>query len=135
MACKKKCADLVPIVNQKGVIWLDDCVFCEIRDGNIPATKVYEDEQFLAFRDINPQAPTHILLIPREHIASLNDLKEEHRDMLGEMLLVAKKLARDAQIDQDGYRLVVNCNRQAGQEVFHLHMHVLGGRMFTWPPG
>lgn len=135
MACEEKCADLVPIVNQKGVIWLDDCVFCEIRDGNIPATKVFEDEQFLAFRDINPQAPTHILLIPREHIASFNDLKGEHRDMLGDMLLVAQKLARDAQIDQDGYRLVVNCNRQAGQEVFHLHMHVLGGRMFTWPPG
>ncbi len=117
------------------MIWLDDCVFCEIRDGNIPATKVFEDEQFLAFRDINPQAPTHILLIPREHIASLNDLKQEHRDMLGDMLLVAQKLARDAQIDQDGYRLVVNCNRQAGQEVFHLHTHLLGGRMFTWPPG
>lgn len=114
---------------------MDDCVFCEIRDGNIPATKVYEDEQFLAFRDINPQAPTHILLIPREHIASLNDLKQEHRDMLGEMFLVAQKLARDAQIDQDGYRLVLNCNRNAGQDVFHLHMHVLGGRMFTWPPG
>ena len=135
MACKEKCADLVPIVNQKGVIWLDDCVFCEIRDGNIPATKVYEDEQFLAFRDINPQAPTHILLIPREHIASCNELKDEHRDMLGDMLLVAQKLARDAQVDQDGYRLVVNCNRQAGQDVFHLHTHLLGGRMFTWPPG
>ncbi len=114
---------------------MDDCVFCEIRDGNIPATKVFEDEQFLAFRDINPQAPTHILLIPREHIASCNELKDEHRDMLGDMLLIAQKLARDAQVDQDGYRLVVNCNRQAGQEVFHLHMHLLGGRMFTWPPG
>lgn len=114
---------------------MDDCVFCEIRDGNIPATKVYEDEEFLAFRDINPQAPTHLLLIPREHIATFNDVKEEHRDMLGKMLLVAHKLVHDAHIDQEGYRLVVNCNRNAGQDIFHLHVHVLGGRMFTWPPG
>ena len=114
---------------------MNDCLFCKIRDGEIPGDKVYEDDDILAFRDVNPQAPTHILIIPVKHIPTINDLEEEDVTVLGRMMLVAKKIAAEEGIDQDGYRLVFNCNRGAGQAVYHIHLHVLGGRSMNWPPG
>ena len=114
---------------------MNDCLFCKIRDGEIPGDKVYEDDDILAFRDVNPQAPTHILIIPVKHIPTINDLEEEDVTVLGRMMLVAKKIAAEEGIDQDGFRLVFNCNRGAGQAVYHIHLHVLGGRSMNWPPG
>jgi len=114
---------------------MNDCLFGKIRDGEIPGDKVYEDDDILAFRDVNPQAPTHILIIPVKHIPTINDLEEEDVTVLGRMMLVAKKIAAKEGIDQDGYRLVFNCNRGAGQAVYHIHLHVLGGRSMSWPPG
>jgi histidine triad (HIT) family protein len=96
---------------------------------------VYEDDEILAFRDINPQAPTHILIIPREHIPTALDIKKGDASLIGRLHMVAANLARKEKIDQNGFRLVVNCNRDAGQAVFHLHLHLLGGRRFNWPPG
>ena len=96
---------------------------------------VYEDDEILAFRDINPQAPTHILIIPRGHIPTVLDIKEKDVSLIGRLYMVAAELARKENIDQPGFRLVVNCNRDAGQAVFHLHLHLLGGRRFNWPPG
>ena len=114
---------------------MTDCLFCKIRDGEIPCDKIYEDDDILAFRDVNPQAPTHILVIPRKHIATTNDLVDEDANLAGRILLVAKQLAAEEGIEQDGYRLVFNCNKGAGQAVYHIHLHVLGGRPMTWPPG
>ena len=111
------------------------CLFCKIVAGEIPAAKVYEDERALAFRDINPQAPTHALVIPRAHIASLNEAEESDEALLGHLLLVAARVARDAGHAEGGYRTVVNTNADAGQTVFHIHVHVLGGRRLSWPPG
>ncbi len=113
----------------------DDCLFCKIAAGDIPANKVYEDDEIVAFEDINPQAPVHILLIPRTHVENIDAVTEEHQHLLGKMLLVARDLAREKNIADDGYRLVFNTNRNAGQEVFHIHLHLLGGRTFSWPPG
>ena len=113
----------------------EDCLFCKIARGEIPAKIAYEDERYVAFYDINPQAPTHILVIPREHISTVNDLAEEHRDLIGGMLLVAKKLAADHEGAEDGYRSLINCNADAGQTVWHIHLHLLGGRTMSWPPG
>ena len=112
-----------------------DCIFCKIVAGGIPAAKVYEDDRALAFRDINPQAPTHALVIPRKHVASLNEATEDDRDLLGHLLLVAARVAREAGHAEGGFRTVVNTGAQAGQTVFHVHVHVLGGRALTWPPG
>ena len=112
-----------------------DCLFCKIRDGVIPGDKVYEDDDVIAFRDVNPQAPTHILVIPRKHIATINDLDIGDAAVTGKMVLAAKKIAAEEGIDQDGYRLVLNCNEGAGQTVFHIHMHLIGGRTMNWPPG
>jgi histidine triad (HIT) family protein len=114
---------------------MEDCLFCKIGSGKIPADKVYEDDKIIAFRDINPQAPTHILLIPKEHIATVNDLQESHRDLIGHIHLKARALAADEGIDEQGYRIVVNCLAGAGQSVFHIHFHLLGGRPMKWPPG
>jgi histidine triad (HIT) family protein len=114
---------------------MSNCLFCKIRDGEIPADVVYENENVLAFRDVNPQAPTHVLIVPKKHIATVNDLDEADAQVIGEMYLAAKLLATREGIDEDGYRLVVNCNSQAGQTVFHIHLHLLGGRAMTWPPG
>ena len=114
---------------------MEECIFCKIITGDIPAKKVYEDEKIIAFEDINPQAPTHTLIIPREHIPTLNDLSQENKELIGRMFLVASELAAKAGVSEEGYRLVMNCNRAAGQEVFHIHLHLLGGRIFTWPPG
>jgi histidine triad (HIT) family protein len=112
-----------------------ECLFCKIIAGDIPADTVYESDHVIAFRDINPTAPTHVLVIPREHIASLNDASTEHRDLLGDLLLAAREVAASEGISENGYRLVVNTMKGAGQEVFHIHVHVIGGRRLGWPPG
>ena len=112
-----------------------DCLFCKIISGEIPTDLVYEDKNMVAFRDINPQAPTHILIIPREHIETLNDINQSHGELLGAMQLTASYLAKEEEIYEEGYRTVFNCNRAAGQTVFHIHLHLLGGRSLVWPPG
>jgi histidine triad (HIT) family protein len=114
---------------------LMDCLFCKIAAGQIPAKIVYKDDVIVAFEDINPQAPHHIIIIPHKHIATLNDLNTEDNQMLGHMVQSAAKLAKQLNIAEDGYRLVINCNAGAGQSVFHIHFHLLGGRRLTWPPG
>jgi histidine triad (HIT) family protein len=106
----------------------EDCIFCKILAGEIPATKVHETDNTLAFEDINPKAPVHVLIIPRKHISSINELSDEDRPLVGEMLLAAKEVAKIKGTDQAGYRIIFNTNRGAGQEVFHIHLHVLGGR-------
>lgn len=112
-----------------------DCLFCKIIAGEIPGTFVYQDDQLVVLRDINPQAPLHVLVIPRTHIASLNDLTPEDDALVGSMFRRAAALAKDHGYDQRGYRAVFNTNREAGQTVFHIHLHVLAGRGLTWPPG
>jgi histidine triad (HIT) family protein len=112
-----------------------DCLFCKIAAGEIPAEKVKEADDWIAFRDISPQAPTHILIIPREHIATLNDVAPGNETLLGSLFLAAKQIAAEEGIAESGYRAVVNCNADAGQAVFHIHMHLLGGREMGWPPG
>ena len=114
---------------------MSDCLFCKICAGDIPADVIYETETTLAFRDINPQAPTHVLVIPRRHIATINDLAEQDRPLIGDMFLTARHVAREEGIADAGYRAVMNCNRAAGQTVFHIHLHVVGGRDLDWPPG
>ena len=111
------------------------CLFCKIVDGEIPAKIVYNDEQIMAFEDIAPQAPTHLLIIPKKHIATINDADENDAELLGNLILTAKKLAKEHELDESGYRLVFNINSEGGQEVYHIHLHLLGGRQLTWPPG
>ena len=113
----------------------EDCIFCKIASKEIPSDIVYEDDTVIAFKDINPQAPTHFVLIPKKHIATVLSLTHEDQELIGHMFLVAASLAREQQIAQDGFRVVTNCNKDGGQTVFHLHMHLLGGRSLTWPPG
>jgi histidine triad (HIT) family protein len=103
--------------------------------GAIKPDKVYEDGEILAFRDINPQAPVHVLVVPKQHIATLNDLKPEHAGLVGKLYLAAARVARELGVADGGYRTVMNCNTDAGQSVFHVHLHVLGGRVMGWPPG
>ncbi len=112
-----------------------DCLFCKIAQGTVPADIVYQDNKIVAFNDIHPQAPRHLLIIPRQHIATLNDLAVEDTAVIGHMVQTAKTLAKDNKIAEEGYRLVMNCNAGAGQTVFHIHLHLLGGRRLTWPPG
>ncbi|MBA1146358.1 histidine triad nucleotide-binding protein [Ectothiorhodospiraceae bacterium WFHF3C12] len=114
---------------------MSECVFCRIAEGRASATILHEDDQLLAFRDINPQAPTHILVIPREHVRTLDDLEDRHAEIVGRMHLVAQQVARELGIAEDGYRTVFNCRAAAGQSVFHIHLHLLGGRRMHWPPG
>lgn len=114
---------------------VDNCLFCKIVAGQIPADKVFEDDQVVAFRDIDPQAPIHLLIIPRKHIATLNDITGEDSALLGHIHQVAVKLAHEFNIAEAGYRLVTNCNNDGGQAVYHLHFHLLGGRKMAWPPG
>ena len=111
------------------------CLFCRIISGEIPAKKLFEDDAVVAFHDITPQAPTHVLVIPRQHIASLDDMTEADTNAIGETVLRATKIARELHLEVDGYRLVVNNGPGAGQTVFHIHFHLLGGRQFGWPPG
>ena len=114
---------------------MSNCLFCKIVSGEISTDFVYKDENLIAFRDINPQAPTHILIIPREHIETLNDIDQSHGELLGAMQLTASYLAKEEGIYEKGFRTVFNCNRAAGQTVFHIHLHLLGGRSMGWPPG
>ncbi len=112
-----------------------DCLFCKIVDGQIPATLIHQDELCVGFVDINPQAPTHVLFVPRRHIATLNDVTVEDREVLGHLVYAAAKFAHEQGLAESGYRQVLNCNRDAGQTVFHIHLHLLGGRHMAWPPG
>lgn len=114
---------------------MSDCLFCKMVAGEIKPDTVYEDADVLAFRDLNPQAPTHVLVIPKTHISTLNDLQPDHAPLIGKMYLAAQKVAQADGIAERGYRTVINCNREAGQSVFHVHLHVLGGRGMHWPPG
>ncbi len=111
------------------------CIFCKIASGEIPSTKVYEDDEVFAFRDLHPQAPTHILIIPRKHIATVNDLESGDAALIGKLFLAAKQIAGNEGFADHGYRMVMNTNRDAGQTVFHIHLHLLAGRPFHWPPG
>jgi histidine triad (HIT) family protein len=112
-----------------------DCIFCRIARGQIPAQIVHEDDDTVAFRDLNPQAPVHVLVIPRRHIASVNDIETDDRELIGALFVAAKSVARAERIAQTGYRLVMNTGADAGQSVAHIHLHVLGGRTIHWPPG
>ena len=112
-----------------------DCLFCKIARQQIPAAIVHEDDQVVAFRDISPQAPVHLLVIPKKHVTTVNDLQPEDAALAGHMLLTAQKLAAAEGIAESGYRLVMNCNEEGGQTVYHIHLHVLGGRSMHWPPG
>ena len=113
----------------------NDCLFCKIAAGEIPATLVHLDDRVVAFRDINPQAPVHILLIPRDHVASLDTARDEDRSLLGSLLLAARDIARKEGLAEGGYRTVLNVGDDGGQTVHHLHVHLLGGRPLAWPPG
>jgi histidine triad (HIT) family protein len=112
-----------------------DCLFCNIASGKIPAKIIYEDDLVIAFDDINPQAAQHKIIIPRKHIATLNDLEKDDNLLIGHMIQSAKRLAKQLHIADEGYRVVMNCNAGGGQTVFHIHLHLLGGRPMTWPPG
>jgi histidine triad (HIT) family protein len=114
---------------------MPDCIFCKIAGGEMKSTKVYEDDSIVAFRDINPQAPTHIVIIPRDHVPSLDMLVAENDGLMGRLVRIAAKIARDEGLMPDGYRLVANCGPAAGQSVDHIHFHLLGGRPLRWPPG
>jgi histidine triad (HIT) family protein len=111
------------------------CLFCDIANGKKPAKIIWQNESLVAFRDINPQAPVHVLVIPRKHIDTLNELADGDSELMGRMIVAAKEIARQEGVAVDGYRLVLNCNRGAGQSVFHIHLHLLGGRGLAWPPG
>lgn len=113
----------------------DDCLFCKFVKGVIQPKKVYEDDHTLAFDDINPQAPCHVLVIPKEHVESINEIDDRHVEVMGRLFVAAKSVARQKGVTANGYRLVVNTGAHAGQTVFHVHMHVIGGREMRWPPG
>ncbi len=112
-----------------------ECLFCNIAAKKIPAKMVFKEGDILAFEDIRPQAPTHIIIIPKRHIEKVSDLKKQDRTLVGDLILAAKEIAREKGIDRSGYRLVMNCGKDSGQAVPHLHLHLLGGRPFAWPPG
>lgn len=112
---------------------MEDCIFCKIASGEIPAARVYDDDQVVAFDDLNPQAPTHVLVVPREHIERISDIDEQQAELVGRLFVAANQVAQDRNLDD--YRLVMNCGEGAGQSVWHIHLHLLGGRNFSWPPG
>lgn len=114
---------------------MSKCIFCKILAGELPGRLVYEDDVCIAFDDINPQAPVHVLIVPREHIPTFNDLKENNTEMLGHLCMVINKIAEIKKIKESGFRVVINCNPAGGQMVYHLHIHVMGGRQMSWPPG
>lgn len=113
---------------------MSSCLFCKMVTGAIKPDTVYEDDEVLAFRDIHPQTPLHVLVVPKLHISTLNDLKPEHAELMGKLYLAARSIAKQQGFDETGYRTVVNCNADAGQSIFHVHMHVLAGRAMGWPP-
>lgn len=112
-----------------------ECIFCKIVSGEIPCSKVYEDDSVLCFNDINPEAPQHVIIIPKKHIKSLNDLDADDANLIGHIFMVAKEISKKLNIEKDGYRIVNNCGSNGGQSVNHMHFHLLGGRMMKWPPG
>ena len=114
---------------------MPDCLFCRIINKDIPSRIVFEDDRIFAFEDINPQAPTHILIIPKQHFESLEEAPNDSQDLLGYVLMQAREIARERGLHKSGYRLVLNTGRDSGQEVFHIHFHLLGGRRMSWPPG
>ncbi len=114
---------------------MPDCLFCKIIAGDIPAEVIYQTEDVLVFRDVNPVAPTHLLAVPKQHISTINELDESNATLVGKMYLAAKEVARQENIQEQGYRTVINCGENAGQTVFHIHLHILAGRSFSWPPG
>ncbi len=114
---------------------MENCIFCQIVNKQIPAKVVYEDEAILAFDDIRPKAPTHVLIIPKDHFASLNEVPEDKGDLLARLLMKARQIALDKGIAESGYRIVLNTAGDSGQDVFHIHFHLLGGRKMSWPPG
>jgi len=114
---------------------MTECIFCKIINGEIPAKIIHQDEKVIAFDDLNPQAPIHKLIVPRQHIATLNDVNPKDKEIMGHMLYIAKQLADELNIAEQGYRTLINCNADGGQVVFHIHLHLLGGRPMHWPPG
>lgn len=114
---------------------MEDCVFCKIVNGEIPSNKVYEDDKIVSFKDLNPGAPVHVLIIPKKHISSLNEVDSEAADIIAHIFKTVPKLAAELGIDDDGYRIVSNCGKDGGQSVPHVHFHLLGGRSLNWPPG
>ncbi len=114
---------------------MSDCLFCKIINSEIPAKILYENDHVLAFHDVNPQAPFHVLIIPKNHIATINDIDEKHKEEIANLFLAAKEIAKQQGFADDGYRVVMNCNALAGQTVFHIHLHMLAGRAMSWPPG
>lgn len=113
----------------------EDCLFCKIVSGDIPSKEVYSDDEFYAFEDINPAAPTHMLIVPREHIGKVTDVGEGEESLLGRLLLTGNRIAEEAGLSEKGFRYVINCGHHGGQTVYHLHLHILGGRFLSWPPG
>ena len=114
---------------------MSDCLFCKIIAGDIPSTKIYEDDMMLAFRDIDPQAPEHVIIIPKAHIASANEISEDNVKYIAHIWTMIPKIAKDLGIDEKGYRVVNNCGKDGGQTVHHIHFHLMGGREFGWPAG
>lgn len=114
---------------------MGNCIFCSIIEGKIPCEKVYEDEHVISFKDINPEAPVHVLIVPKKHIESLNDITEENKELIGHVYYAAKKIAAELNLSETGYRIAANCGRDGGQTVPHIHFHLLGGRSLHWPPG
>jgi histidine triad (HIT) family protein len=114
---------------------MSNCIFCKILDGEIPSQVVYEDDDVFAFKDLSPQAPLHVLIIPKTHIATINDLDTSNAESIAKLYLAAKKIAADEGYADSGYRVVMNCGETAGQTVFHIHLHLLAGRALSWPPG
>ena len=114
---------------------MSDCIFCKIVNKELPAEIAYEDDKVLAFKDLSPQAPTHLLIIPKKHISTMNDIQEEDVALIGHIKLTAAKLAKNLGFAEAGYRVVMNCNEDGGQTVYHIHLHLLAGRSLAWPPG
>lgn len=112
-----------------------DCIFCKIAAGDVDTDIIYQSDELVGFRDLNPQAPTHVLIIPRRHISTINDFTESDAELIGQLFVAAKEIAAQEGISERGYRVTMNCNAGGGQSVFHVHLHLLGGRQFTWPPG
>lgn len=114
---------------------MDDCIFCKIIKGEIPSNKVYEDDKIISFKDLNPEAPVHVLIIPKKHISSLNEVNDEDAEIIAHIFKTVPKLVKELGIDEGGYRIVSNCGEDGGQSVPHVHFHLLGGRSLNWPPG